>query len=146
MPQHEGKKNSWISPFIQIRTKSLWGLCWAKTHPSSKCNGNPFFSFCLSLLTNQQVDTGKKHKFLGGGSCIISGVNWEQTAKRQDKKQSQQTADVISNNSLNFVTCKHEQTRTKKGYNYRESPILLLTWRIKIKCSLQIHFDLELKW
>lgn len=48
--------------------QSLWGLCWGKTHPPSKCNGNPFFSFCFSLLTDQQADTGENT------SSLVEGV------------------------------------------------------------------------
>ena len=43
-------------PFFQICTKSQWGLFWAETRPPYKFHGNPFSSFCVILVTNQQTN------------------------------------------------------------------------------------------
>ena len=46
----------WILPL----NKSYWGLFfWVETYPSSEFPGNPHSSFCVILLTNQQMDMAK---------------------------------------------------------------------------------------
>ena len=49
------KQKSLDCPFGWICTKNECALFWAKTHPPSKSRGNPFSSFCVILLTNQQT-------------------------------------------------------------------------------------------
>ena len=47
---------------IRISIKSLWGLFWAETHPSSKFWGNLFWSFSVILLTNQLKKKKKNNR------------------------------------------------------------------------------------
>ena len=58
------KKCYWTCPFNQIHTKSQWGLLKVEMYPPSKFGGNPFCSFCVSLVTNQQTNRLRNdHKF-----------------------------------------------------------------------------------
>ena len=75
------RKNSWICPFIQIRTWSWWGLFWNEKRPPSTIQGNRSCSFRLILLTNQpanqQTDKGEKtkhHWLVNISACVTFGL------------------------------------------------------------------------
>ena len=49
-------------PLSRTCTKSCLGAFWAETDPAPKFHGNLLRSFCVSLVTNQPRNKGKKKK------------------------------------------------------------------------------------